>query len=99
MLSYPVEKGRRGGGDECKPLDYGTGPDPQRSVRPRPHHRRRVLRRGGPHHHAGRGLPSSTSSLNVSTLCVIRRVTSVDGWVITLQKLDTTRLPDQNGSD
>jgi hypothetical protein len=44
----------------------------------------------------GRGLHSSTSLLNVSTVCEIRLAASVDIWVTTRHKLNTKRLTDQN---
>jgi len=44
-----------------------------------------------------RGSHSPTSQLNVSTLCGIRWVASIDEQVITRKKLDTKRLTDQNG--
>jgi len=44
-----------------------------------------------------RGSHSSTSQLNVSTLCGIRWVPSVYRWVTTGHKLDSKRLTAQNG--
>jgi hypothetical protein len=44
-----------------------------------------------------RALHSSILQLNISTFCGTRWVPVVSRWVITLHKLDTQQLTDQNG--